>query len=817
MSYCNSKWQGVTGLTFKPLTIVFVFTVLSCCAISYGQNKALVLRSGLQIEGVGGSLDKISASLAHFDPYKSTPIVVLDNGLKRVFVSRDAIANDQGASMLSDTEIDIWQRESNGSIGHGILLSATPLDENGHRTIWIRDVKGAVTPTVQGVTKLNPLWTELASVPNPSIQTRRWDMKIATKSIPPDVLRGLLHRSIDSTNFLERMDVVEFYVELDQYRRAIEEIRLIEVDFEAERGRLQKDRERLNQEFWRQILREARFRDSVGQSELASKMASSINPTEMANQIQADFLDFQQQNKAKQKELEQLKKDVIALAQRLIAVQDSKPEQQKVMQTFIQEIEADLRHSNSDRLASYRRVANGDTTTDKQLASLAISGWLLGSNKATENLAIAESMFPVRDLVKEYLAPATPGRREQILEELIKFEAGEPDYLAPIIYNITPPQAPDLSSYTGEHALEFEVVIKGTNAQDGTPQKFKYLVHLPAEYDPYRKYPCMLTLRSANSAKQQLERWTGQFDPNLGTRMGPASRHGYVVVSLDWKQEGQGGYEHSAREHKVILKCMRECLKKFSIDTDRVFLSGHGFGAEAAYDVAISHPEHWAGVIGIAGKIGKYPTQYFENQHLGVSVYSVVGTKDVASVNGSTTAWNKWLTSVDKLNTCQVVEYHGRLSEPFIEEFPAIMEWCSVNRRRWPSKAADFEIDCEILRPWDNYYWFVEFHGLPRDKTKYPEAWLDETNLGFKPLHFSAKLHSNQPNTFKSLSPGPRVGRGMTIWLSPDYVDFKEKIIARGRGGDFKDFVVPDRKTMLEDVRRRGDRMRPFWGKIDLR
>ena len=40
----------------------------------------------------------------------------------------------------------------------------------------------------------------------------------------------------------------------------------------------------------------------------------------------------------------------------------------------------------------------------------------------------------------------------------------------------------------------------------------------------------------------------------------------------------------------------------FSIDTDRVFLSGHGVGGDAVYDIGLAHPEHWAGVIGPFGK-----------------------------------------------------------------------------------------------------------------------------------------------------------------------------------------------------------------------
>jgi hypothetical protein len=58
-----------------------------------------------------------------------------------------------------------------------------------------------------------------------------------------------------------------------------------------------------------------------------------------------------------------------------------------------------------------------------------------------------------------------------------------------------------------------------------------------------------------------------------------------------------------------------------------------------------------------------------------------------------------------------------------------------------------------------------------------------------------------------------------TIWLSPDVVDFNEPIrvtlngrkITDGRGK-----VEPSLEVLLEDVRTRADRLRPFWAKLEV-
>lgn len=812
----------LSGKRHTPVSIAFLILLASCSVLSvplpsaYAQNTAYTLKNGLLVEGAGGRVNEISVTLAYSQNDK--PIVMLDNGLKRTFFSINDVAN-KGDSTLSDLEIDIFQRVNDGNDNHGngVLMSMGKFDSFGHRTMMVRiptKTGSKVVPVIQGITKITPLWTEVQTLVtgHERINSERWDMRLATSSIPADVLHNLLHSSIDPDNPLERLDIVDFYVAAEQYRRAIEEHAQIERDFPDVKNNFKASRLELQQAYGRSVLKEARFRESVGQVTLASQMASAIDTTEMSPVIQEDFQLFLQEDVLLvNQKIEQTKLELVDRARKFIAKNQKKSEIVAVSERLANEIEAVLSRANIDRLATYQRLKVGGGQTPEQLMAYAISGWILGSNNATSNMGTAQSLFKVRDLVHEFLGKTTPGRRVQILEELKNYEAGEPEYLAQIINNMTPPRAPDLSKYTGETPLEFEVSFKGTVAQGREVQKFKYLVHLPPDYDPHRKYPCLMTLRAQTPVNEQLERWAGTYNPRLGVRTGQAIRHGYIVVSLDWKYPGQTTYEYSAAEHKAILGCMRGMLKRFSIDSDRFFITGHGAGADAAYDVAISHPEHWAGVIGIAGKIDKYSIQYKENVHLGLNVYSVVGTKDHGNIVKSAKAWNTWLKS-KSYNRCIVVEYNGRLSEPFFEEFPSIMNWCDVNRRGWPDLQG-CEFDCKTLRPWDNYYYFLEFHGLPEANVMRPSNW-PANGRGFNSLDLQAKLtYTEKANRF-NVRPTQQ-GTGMTIWLSPEYVDFKKRVEINRTG--FKETVKPSREVMLRDVLRRGDRRRPFWQRIDIK
>ena len=98
--------------------------------------------------------------------------------------------------------------------------------------------------------------------------------------------------------------------------------------------------------------------------------------------------------------------------------------------------------------------------------------------------------------------------------------------------------------------------------------------------------------------------------------MGQAMRHGYIVLAVDWAKPAQLEYEYSAREHAAVLVSLRDACRRFSVDTDRVFLSGHSMGGDAAWDMGVAHPDQWAGVIPIVAVAEKYCLHYRNNASL---------------------------------------------------------------------------------------------------------------------------------------------------------------------------------------------------------
>ena len=251
-----------------------------------------------------------------------------------------------------------------------------------------------------------------------------------------------------------------------------------------------------------------------------------------------------------------------------------------------------------------------------------------------------------------------------------------------------------------------------------------------------------------------------------------------------------------------MLNSLRDACRRFSIDTDRVYLSGQSMGGDAAWDIGLAHPDLWAGVIPIVAQSDRYCTFYWQNARY-VPFYVVAGELDGGKmVKNAHSTLDRWLRYG---YNATVVEYLGRGHEDFYDDILRMFDWMSRFHRNFFPR----EFVCETMRSWDNYFWWVEVQGLPARSLVDPSDW--PPPAGTQPVQIKAKMTDKN---------GLNVRTGtsqVTVWLSPKMLNFKERatITLNGRriGGD--QMIHPDLGTLLEDVRTRGDRQHPFWAKIE--
>jgi dienelactone hydrolase len=680
------------------------------------------------------------------------------------------------------------------SVGPALFIE--PFDKYARRRYEMQTSDGVLS-VVQGITELTPRYAKVEALMGPK-RTVAWDSRIATSSIPKETLATILATAIPQDDPQARLQAVRFYVQAKRFQEARAELARIIAEFPEMQG-LASEEKQLRQMGARTLLDEIELRRKAGQHQLTAALLASFPTDDVTGETLVrvrEMASVYEQEDARIKNIGEAIKKVVT------AIED--PDHRGLAAPVVEEIARELSHNTVDRLAPFVQLMDDPEITAEDKAALAISGWLLGGNKAEKGLTLALSLLKARDSVLRYLNESLAGARQEIANDSqMRAEGVSVARLAEIISHMRPPKH-DVAILSAPGGY-LELSASG-HTEDGD---FNYVVQLPPEYDPYRRYPTIIALNGAyNSAVQELDFWAGSPPPadakgRPTARRGQAMRNGYIVVAVDWQKPHQYAYEFSSREHVAVLTVLRDAMRRLSIDTDRVYLTGHDIGGQAAWDLAQAHPDLWAGVVPFTAAVGdKYIRHYWENGQY-VPSYFVGGELDGRRVQENASVWDKYLRT-PKFDAT-VVEYKGRGHEPFHDEILAIFDWMGRKTRQFPD-----EFECHTLRPWDNFYWWLECRDFNETNMMHPTDWAPRAA---RPARIEGRRQPDNRLLAKA-SAGTT-----TIWLGPEFVDFSKPIRVtynnRKASGDGE--IAPDAGVLLEDVRTRGDRQHPFWAKIETR
>ena len=712
------------------------------------------------------------------------PIWLIDDGLRRTYLhGKGMVAVDPVDVGEMERNLEFWQpKPLGGKIvgGLGTIQGVSPFNDYGRRILTVRGPDGGQVRVIQGIEEVNSRYAKVVALKGkPSLN---WDMRISTKTLDSATLTRIFKKRTDQSDLNSRLELVRFFIAAERYREAKEMLQATIEDFPQETDLLPQIAA-LTKRQAEQLLVEAEDRADAGQYGLARGILEGFPLQEVSRITKIQVEDaLKKLNEPVQKSTE--------LMQKLRAQVGELPaNQQARLAAILDEMESGLSADTLARLSDYERLGDvANLPVDNRIA-LAIAGWILGPGSGEQNLSMAISLIQVRDLVAEYLATPDPARRQAILGELANIEGSEAEYVDRILPLLTPVLPWPEDAQHPEIPGMFEV----------STDSFRYVIQLPPEYNPLRQYPCVVALHESRAPiETQLDWWSGTYRQQLQGRMGYGSRSGFIVIAPVWSRSAQLAYEYTPQEHQRVLTAMRDAMRRSSIDSDRVFIVGHGEGGTAAWDIALAHPDLWAGMISISGTPGKTIPHYEPNSRH-IPLYMVMGELDGAKAGGA--ILNDYMTFN---HDAMVVMYRGRGREYFYDELPRLFEWMSVSthqRREMPR-----EIEVATIREGDQFFWWLELGELKPSVPVDPILWNQAERI--RAGKVTAAI--NADNQIR-VQRGPADRFRVLLRPMPGALDLNQQIIIREGTRSKRVQFDGSLEFMLEDVRQRADRKRAFW------
>ena len=730
-------------------------------------------------------------------------IVWIYDGLKRVVIRNSKISKIQPDASLSNFEVfRVVQPLTvhSGAMPKEVVRTfAEPWSDRGRRRFEYEGAKlGKMIRMEQAIYELGPYMSAIRGV------DIFWKSQIATAEIPREIVLSILGK-VDRSVESERFRVARFLIQSEWFDDASKELDYLITKFPEDehlKERIEPIRASILQ------LQSIKTKASIDRAKVANqpKLMESLIKSIVLDKVSPELADAVgeiDRNLTAQKDADKSTiEDLNTLAKKL------SPEVFKGWKTrFDGLIKAmnEVPEVVRDALTPWRTAAFEGGKPPEEEFALAMSSYLAGAEGAVNSLEEAKALWDLRDLIQTYLTTPRESTRLETLSmiESVNLKTGDAELdpvkkmeaLTRIVQHMPPPGVPDPSpkKEAGKPAQPAETVFTHQLLEEGNDVPTDYMVALPPEYHPLRSYPAILALHDGTGPSQAIAWWKAE-----------AARRGYIVIAPDYLLPGQKEeYHYSSSEHAAAILALRDAKRRYSIDSDRVFVGGQFLGANMAWDFGLSHPDLVAGSVVISGMPFKYVNRYLNHTEL-VPLY--VTLADLAPAANEVVFGVILKPLIAKALDVTYNEYLKRGPEAFPEEAPAVFDW--MDRRRRDPFPKNYDV--VAARSSDNRFFGAVVQEYDEKRMTHPDA-VDGFGKGLNPATIKFKSSSLSNLVEYTTSGVQRVD----VWLSPAVVNFNKRLEVRiNRKARFKGLAKPDIGSFLEDLRIRGDRQQLYWLKI---
>jgi predicted esterase len=750
----------------------------------------------------------------------------VDDGVRRIVFSQRQLQDVAATDTNRNADLNFerrFKRLDNWRLPPGIPAGTTSWDARWDRVIKLDSQQGKVS-IAQHVSLLSPECVLIDA------KRYNWSPYYFPREFDVNEILRLLHDHPDyrspsaAHDFNKRFRIFRFLREAGWEERARVELETLAREFPDQKDKIEAARESFQKELTAGRVDQVELAEKAGRHDWAQANLASLPRKDLDEKQQVRLRTIDGTYETLNKNLALARRYLVELPSRVSA-----PQLRGLVGEAAATIGAELNLDTADRLEAFvtqaqqaERDGLQSHVSPEQIMALAVTGWHLGNAVAESKVETMVRVWHTRKMVLEYQRTHDSMARKRLVERYEKSEGVAFDELAQVIRFLPPPDAFE-TAIIGQSSLllsllptpgatihrAFSILQQAlpaprydltVNLASGIHRGTKYLVQLPPEYHAGRSYPVLFVLHEAGGKPADLlNRWSLL-----------AARNGYFLVAPEWDSAGNLIYGFSDVEHAAVLDVLRDLRRRFQVDSDRVFVSGFGEGANMAFDVALSHPDQFAGIMPMSGRARYFARQYWHNaQHL--PFYVVDGEADGDSAKDNRSLFEHWMP---KGYNSLYVQYKGRGHDWFDLELPIYFDWMARKKRTGGfselGKMGLSGDEFASMRPGDSHFY-----------------WLSGEEISDRCINDARHWHNSvSPATLQGVvTPGNQINltchgfRRAVVWFGLGMVDFEKPVTFFVNGGISRANrkIAPSLATLLEDFYQRGDRQRLYVAKVEFK
>jgi enterochelin esterase-like enzyme len=814
------------------LGILVAGLVCILLGFSGARGDLIILKDGFVLRGKlirEGKSELVRSDDGPFVEFFASGFYYIDDGARRVIFSDQNVSGTQvrkldGSNMVKwDAGIG-WNTQAKAPPRIIHVDSISDWDERWNRKVVYKgrtvDGQSVVVDVPQHLFVLTPEY----AVADSAKMNIRWRAQYLTKELGAETVRELLshHKDFKDDKKLDeearisrRFKIYHFLVQGEWLNEAGNELEQILKDFPAAKERVEEGRKAVKALKAIQLYDDIKRAHDAGQYGWVKKRFADVPDSGMPEKMHTELRALQSEYETAEADMQLARRALGELPGR-ISIGDMvlKKTMTEAAKTITAELhlehflksKAELRGGDKEgvrvgRLDNFlaqvqqaeriRKNGGKEETGAEQLLSLAVTGWLLGGRSAETKPEFAWQLWLARKLVLDYQNTVRRTAREKLIADYKEQQSQRNpsisvEEFAQMIPNLPPPEAPAKPVVgTAEFSAESN---RGGRA-------IKYNVQLPPEYHPSRPWPVLVVLHQTDEGpKDAMQRWAAE-----------AARNGYILAAPAWQSAPGAAYDYSPDEHNTVLDMLCDLRRKFQVDSDRVFLAGSASGGSMAFDVGLSHPDQFAGVLPTCGYQSHWGDRYARNAQY-LPFYSVCGDMAGGLHSEHRRLYKDWIIHSFPMI---YVEYKGRGIEHFPAEIANSFDWMNRKSRVFPAGEVGSALNgpfCTLRHEDSRFYW-LSTDGVVKAM---PAKW----NSAFASATMSATVIN--PSKIEVKASGLKQ---ITVWFSRGTkaditkpITISVNLAARWSAK----MVKPGLTTLLDDFYERGDRQRLYIARVDI-